>query len=110
MWRCTVYDGGARTVTYRISAVARYYISSKADRGDIFIAHDQKQSYRTPLSAIYMVAMATSCLLLLYAIIKQFKRYKMCMFTTEMLNVFISLTDQIDWLGLVQIHIKPHSG
>ncbi len=31
-------------------AVARYYdISSKADRGDIFIVHDQKSSYRTPL-------------------------------------------------------------
>ncbi len=31
-------------------AVARYYdISSKADRGDIFIIHDQKSSYRTPL-------------------------------------------------------------
>ncbi|XP_058654683.1 uncharacterized protein ccdc142 isoform X4 [Onychostoma macrolepis] len=33
-------------------AVARYYdISSKADRGDIFIVHDQKSSYRTPLGS-----------------------------------------------------------
>ncbi len=33
-------------------AVARYYeISSNADRGDIFIVHDQKSSYRTPLLA-----------------------------------------------------------
>ncbi len=32
-------------------AVARYYdISSKADRGEIFIVHDQKSSYRTPLA------------------------------------------------------------
>ncbi len=30
-------------------AVAQYYdISPKADRGDIFIVHDQKSSYRTP--------------------------------------------------------------
>ncbi len=28
---------------------ALYAISSKADRGDIFIVHDQKSSYRTPL-------------------------------------------------------------
>ncbi len=28
---------------------ALYTISSKADRGDIFIVHDQKSSYRTPL-------------------------------------------------------------
>ncbi len=35
---------------HRICAVARYYgISSKADHGDIFIVHDQKSSYRTPL-------------------------------------------------------------
>ncbi len=49
---CTLYrDGGARTVPDRMCAVARYYdISSKADRGDIFIVHDQKSSYRTPLS------------------------------------------------------------
>ncbi len=34
-------------------AVARYYdISSKANRGDIFIVHDQKSSYRTPLRHI----------------------------------------------------------
>ncbi len=52
MWRCTVYwYGGARTVTDRMCAVARYYdISSKADCGDIFIIHDQKSSYRTPLA------------------------------------------------------------
>ncbi len=39
MWRCTVYwYGGARTVTDRMCAVARYNdISSKTDRGDIFI-------------------------------------------------------------------------
>ncbi len=30
-------------------AVERYDISSKADRGDIFIVQDQKSSYRTPL-------------------------------------------------------------
>ncbi len=37
-------------VTERMFAVARYYdISPKADRGDIFIVHDQKSSYRTPL-------------------------------------------------------------
>ncbi len=47
----TLYrDGDARTATERMCAVARYYdISSKADRGDIFIIHDQKSSYRTPL-------------------------------------------------------------
>ncbi len=46
----TVYDGGASTVTDRMCAVGRYYdIYSKADRGDIFIIHDQKSSYRTPL-------------------------------------------------------------
>ncbi len=34
-------------------AVAQYNdISSKADRGDIFIIHDQKSSYRTPLDYI----------------------------------------------------------
>ncbi len=46
-----VYWGrGARTVADRMCAVARYYdISSKADRGDIFIVPDQKSSYRTPL-------------------------------------------------------------
>ncbi len=39
-----------RTVTDTMCAVARYYhISSKADRGDIFI--DQISSYRTPLHA-----------------------------------------------------------
>ncbi len=49
---CTLYrDGGARTAADRMWAVARYYdISSKADRGDIFIVHDQKSSYRTPLT------------------------------------------------------------
>ncbi len=42
--------GTARTVTDRMCAVAQYYdISSKADRGDIFIVHNQKSSYRTPL-------------------------------------------------------------
>ncbi len=55
MSRCTVYDGGASTVTDRMCAVARYYdISSKADRGDIFIIHDQKSSYRTPLHVYKM--------------------------------------------------------
>ncbi len=51
MWRCTIHtDGGARTAADKMCAVARYYdISSKADRGDIFIIHDQKSSYRTPL-------------------------------------------------------------
>ncbi len=35
-------------------AVAQYYdISSKADRGDIFIVHDQKSSNRTALHAMY---------------------------------------------------------
>ncbi len=34
----------------QIVAVARYYdISSKPDRGDIFIIHDKKSSYRRPL-------------------------------------------------------------
>ncbi len=49
---CTLYrDRGARTAADRMWAVARYYdISSKADRGDIFIVHDQKSSYRTPLT------------------------------------------------------------
>ncbi len=39
MWRCTVYwYGGARPAADRMCAVARYNdISSKADRGDIFI-------------------------------------------------------------------------
>ncbi len=39
MWCCTVYwYGGARTAADRMCTVARYYdISSKADRGDIFI-------------------------------------------------------------------------
>ncbi len=48
---CTLYrDGEARTVTDRMCAVARCYnISSKADCEDIFIVHDQKSSYRTPL-------------------------------------------------------------
>ncbi len=33
------------------STLARYYdISSKADHGDIFIVHDQKSSYCTPLA------------------------------------------------------------
>ncbi len=52
---CTVYrDGGARTVIDRMRTVARYYdISSKADRGDIFIVHEQKSSNRTPLVPIY---------------------------------------------------------
>ncbi len=41
---------GARTEADRMCAVAWYSnISSKADRGDIFIVHDQKSSYRTPL-------------------------------------------------------------
>ncbi len=47
MWR---WGGGSRTVTERMCTLARYYdISSKADRADIFIIHDQKSSYRTPL-------------------------------------------------------------
>ncbi len=48
---CTLYrDGDARTATERMWAIAQYYnIFSKADRGDIFIVHDQKSSYRTPL-------------------------------------------------------------
>ncbi len=47
MWRCTVHtDGGTRTATERMCAVARYYnISSKADRGSV---HDQKSLYRKP--------------------------------------------------------------
>ncbi len=50
-------DGSARTATERMWAVARYYdISSKADRGDIFIIHDQKLSYRTPL-IVYLVGL-----------------------------------------------------
>ncbi len=41
---------GARTAADRMCAVARYNnISLKADCGDIFIVHDQKSSYRTPL-------------------------------------------------------------
>ncbi len=41
---------GARTAADKMCAVAQNYnISSKADRGDIFIIHDQKSSYRTPL-------------------------------------------------------------
>ncbi len=53
-------DRGARTVPDRMCAVARYYdISSKADRGDIFIVHDQKSSYRTPLQCTNFL-MATS--------------------------------------------------
>ncbi len=40
-----------RIVTDRMCAVARNYgIFSKADRGDIFIVHDQKSSYCTPLT------------------------------------------------------------
>ncbi len=42
--------GGARTAADRMCAVARYNnISSKADPGDIFIVHDEKSSYDTPL-------------------------------------------------------------
>ncbi len=53
-------DRGARTEPDRMCAVARYYdISSKADRGDIFIVHDQKSSYRTPLQCTNFL-MATS--------------------------------------------------
>ncbi len=53
---CTLYrDGGARTATERMSAVARYYdISSKAYHGDIFIVNDQKSSYRTPLPQVFI--------------------------------------------------------
>ncbi len=45
MWRCTVYwYGGARTAAERMCAVARYNdISSKADRGDIFIRDAAEQ-------------------------------------------------------------------
>ncbi len=47
MWRL---GGGSRTVPDRMCTLAQYYdISSKADHGDIFIIHDQKSSYRTPL-------------------------------------------------------------
>ncbi len=58
MWRCTVYrDGGTRTTADRICAGARYCdISSKADRGDIFIVHNQKSSYRTPLTTTHVIA------------------------------------------------------
>ncbi len=43
MWRCTIYDGGARTAADRICAVVRYYdIYSKVDRGDIFIVQRSK--------------------------------------------------------------------
>ncbi len=54
MSRCKVYwYGGARTVTDRMCAVAWYYnISPKADRGEIFIIHDQKLSYRRPLAGL----------------------------------------------------------
>ncbi len=42
--------GGARTSADRMCAVVRYNnISSKADPGDIFIVHDEKSSYDTPL-------------------------------------------------------------
>ncbi len=34
---------------YLTECVPQHDISSKADRGDIFIIHDQKSSYRTPL-------------------------------------------------------------
>ncbi len=45
-----IQTAGTRTATERMCAVALYYtISSKADRGDIFIVHDQKSLYRTPL-------------------------------------------------------------
>ncbi len=30
-------------------------ISSKADRGDIFIVHDQKSPYRTPLHVVFII-------------------------------------------------------
>ncbi len=49
------WDGSTRTAPDRMCAVARYYdISSKADCGDIFIIHDQKSSYRTPLCSRYL--------------------------------------------------------
>ncbi len=35
---------------YLIECALQHDISSKADRGDIFIIHDQKSSYRTPLA------------------------------------------------------------
>ncbi len=44
--------GGARTAADRMCAVAWYDISSKADRGDIFIVHDQTSSYRTSLALV----------------------------------------------------------
>ncbi len=48
MWRCTVHtDGGARTAADKMHDVAQYL--SKVDRGDIFIVHGQKSSYRTHL-------------------------------------------------------------
>ncbi len=52
--------GGARTVIDRICSVARYYdISSKANHGDIFIVHDQKSSYRTPLPSAEIIGQAS---------------------------------------------------
>ncbi len=58
MWCYTVHtNGGARTAVDKMRAVARYYdISSKADRGDIFIVHDQKSSYHTHLCSMYIWA------------------------------------------------------
>ncbi len=54
MWMYVVlystYRRGARTAADKMCVVARYYdISSKADRRDIFIIHDQKSPCRTPL-------------------------------------------------------------
>ncbi len=46
----------SRTAADRMFAVARYYdISSKADRGDIFIIHNQKSSYRTLVITVFTV-------------------------------------------------------
>ncbi len=50
MWRGIIDTEASRTAAESMCAVAQYYnISPKADRGDIFIVHDQKSSYRTPL-------------------------------------------------------------
>ncbi len=64
MSRCTVYwYRGTRTVTDRRFAVARYYdISPKADRGDIFIVHNQKSSYHTPLLKAVSTSMSLTLL------------------------------------------------
>ncbi len=55
MWRCILRRQNCNWKNVHCSTRLYYDISSKADCGDIFIVHDQKSSYRTPLRVRYKI-------------------------------------------------------